>query len=556
MSSLPGWSMANEEQTFLEEILEGLSNGFQGLFGPVYEGPSHPPSTTDLLNGFLPVFLVAFVVTLLVVPVVRWIAIQFDIVDKPDGGRKIHRYPVAYLGGAGVFAGVVAGIVSFDPLVHFSNPLPDGFSISDYPPVSFAVVFGILAIFVTGLLDDIFHWDPRLKLAGQLVAAGALALSDFGTGAATGLLSPFFAWMPAVDLTPAAASVDGLREMAKQAWISDISLATIDGGRESLRVWGVEFDGMDPVEPAGVNLSWAWNPFYTLDGVYYWAGVVLIGVVVLGACNAANLLDGLDGLLSGTVGTMAVGFVAVAMLLAIADVSDHRAVTDAREVLFSESGDLAATTADFVVEGEAFAIEEAEASSGFSYQREVKGRYDPLAGSRIVIALALLGACLGFLPYNFNPAVIFLGDAGSLLMGFLCGVLILSLGSEGQTHYVVAGLIIFALPIMDTLLAILRRKLAGLPMSAPDKNHIHHMFLRAFGGNVKKAVTALYGLNAIFVLLGVGLAATVALGGARYLLAYGTAILIFGFVGAVAMKTALRNRWELQAREPQPDESS
>ena len=556
MRSLPGWSMANEEQTFIQEILEGLSNGFQGLFGPVYEGPSHPPSTTDLLNGFLPVFLVAFVVTLLVVPVVRWIAIQFDIVDKPDGGRKIHRYPVAYLGGAGVFAGVVAGIVSFDPLVHFSNPLPDGFSISDYPPVSFAVVFGILAIFVTGLLDDIFHWDPRLKLAGQLVAAGALALSDFGTGAATGLLSPFFAWMPAVDLTPAAASVDGLREMAKQAWISDISLDTIDGGRESLRVWGVEFDGMDPVEPAGVNLSWAWNPFYTLDGVYYWAGVVLIGVVVLGACNAANLLDGLDGLLSGTVGTMAVGFVAVAMLLAIADVSDHRAVTDAREVLFSESGDLAATTADFAVEGEAFAIEEAEASSGFSYQREVKGRYDPLAGSRIVIALALLGACLGFLPYNFNPAVIFLDDAGSLLMGFLSGVLILSLGSEGQTHYVVAGLIIFALPIMDTLLAILRRKLAGLPMSAPDKNHIHHMFLRAFGGNVKKAVTALYGLNAIFVLLGVGLAATVALGGARYLLAYGTAILIFGFVGAVAMKTALRNRWELQAREPHPDESS
>ena len=54
MSSLPGWSMANEEQTFLEEILAGLSNGFQGLFGPVYEGPSHPPSTTDLLNGFFP----------------------------------------------------------------------------------------------------------------------------------------------------------------------------------------------------------------------------------------------------------------------------------------------------------------------------------------------------------------------------------------------------------------------------------------------------------------------------------------------------------------------
>ena len=106
---------------------------------------------------------------------------------------------------------------------------------------------------------------------------------------------------------------------------------------------------------------------------------------------------------------------------------------------------------------------------------------DQLAGARLVIAFALLGACLGFLPYNFNPAVIFLGDAGSLLMGFVCGVLILSLGSEGQTHYVIAGLIVFALPIMDTLLAILRRKLSGLPMSAPDKNHIHHMALRSLG---------------------------------------------------------------------------
>ena len=171
---------------------------------------------------------------------------------------------------------------------------------------------------------------------------------------------------------------------------------------------------------------------------------------------------------------------------------------------------------------------------------------DPLAGTRLILALALLGACLGFLPYNFNPAVIFLGDAGSLMLGFLCAVLILSLGSEGQTHYVLAGLIIFALPIMDTVLAIVRRKLAGLPMSAPDKNHIHHMMLRGTSGNVKKAVFCLYALNTAFVAIGVGLAATVAIGGARYLLAYGVAILIFGFVGAVAIKTALRHRWSLQ----------
>ena len=121
-------------------------------------------------------------------------------------------------------------------------------------------------------------------------------------------------------------------------------------------------------------------------------------------------------------------------------------------------------------------------------------RPDRLAGSRLVLALALLGAVLGFLPFNFNPAVIFLGDAGSLLLGYVCAVLILSLGEEGQTHYVIAGLIIFALPIMDTVLAILRRKLAGVPMSVADRNHIHHILLRSFG-SVKKAVLVLYAIN-------------------------------------------------------------
>ncbi len=181
---------------------------------------------------------------------------------------------------------------------------------------------------------------------------------------------------------------------------------------------------------------------------------------------------------------------------------------------------------------------------------------DSLAGARLVIAFALLGACLGFLPYNFNPAVIFLGDAGSLLMGFLCGAIILSLGSEGQTHYVIAGLIIFALPILDTVLAIIRRKLAGLPMSAPDRNHIHHLTLRFFGG-VKRAVLTLYALDAVFVLIGVGLVATVASGVARYLLVYGVAIIFFGMVGTMAIKAALRQRWmaELQKEHSESAEN-
>lgn len=485
MNSLAAIQIGGQE----EGILDVLLSGWDGLFGLSYEqGPTDVPTATELLNGFLPILLISFVVTLVVVPLARWVAVQYGIVDDPDGIRKVHRYPIAYLGGAGVFAGVVAGIVAFDPLITFASG-EDGFTLADYSPVQFAVVFGIFAIFITGVLDDIFHWDPRLKLAGQFVAAAALALSDFGTGAATGLMSPFFS-----------------------GWIDSYTTevpSVIGGIGDNLSLWGV--DVVPPAETSQLALSR--NPLQTLEGLYYWGGVLLIGVVILGACNAANLIDGLDGLLTGTVGTMSIGFIAIAIILAI---KDAQSVIDSR------------TTVDA-----AFA----------------SGIYDPFAGSRIVIALALLGACLGFLPYNFNPAVIFLGDAGSLLMGFLCGVLILSLGSEGQTHYVIAGLIVFALPIMDTLLAILRRKLAGLPMSEADKNHIHHMFLRGFDGDVKKAVFALYALNAVFVTVGVGLAVTVAIGGARYLLAYGTAILMFGFVGAVALKTGLRQRWEMQAEE-------
>ena len=119
----------------------------------------------------------------------------------------------------------------------------------------------------------------------------------------------------------------------------------------------------------------------------------------------------------------------------------------------------------------------------------------------------------------------------------------------------IAGLIIFGLPIMDTLLAILRRKLTGTPLSQPDKNHIHHMALRSLG-SVKKAVLALYALDAAFVLMGVGLAATVAIGGARFLLVYGVAIVVFGMVGTMATKAALRQRWMKQLQEVHGDEAA
>ena len=91
-------------------------------------------------------------------------------------------------------------------------------------------------------------------------------------------------------------------------------------------------------------------------------------------------------------------------------------------------------------------------------------------------------------------------------------------------------------------------------MSVADRNLIHHILLRSFG-SVKKAVLVLYAINVVFVLLGVGLAAAVAFGSARYLLVYGVATIFFGIVGAAALKAGLRHRWMMQTMEARGRES-
>jgi UDP-GlcNAc:undecaprenyl-phosphate GlcNAc-1-phosphate transferase len=168
--------------------------------------------------------------------------------------------------------------------------------------------------------------------------------------------------------------------------------------------------------------------------------------------------------------------------------------------------------------------------------------------------VSLLGACLGFLVFNFNPASIFLGDAGSLLIGFMSVAIIMSFanlapfscpyvaraaidpaqsgpaqlpmsqipgqqaGYEGfSTVLVMSGLAMFGLPILDTTLAMVRRKRAGVPFSVPDANHLHHRVKRALGGSVRRAVLSLYAMELGLVVLGLGCGATLLLVGGRLL---------------------------------------
>ena len=136
-------------------------------------------SAIQLLNSYAPVFVTAFVVTLLLTPLVRRAAVAGGVVDLPDASRKTHRYPVAYLGGVAVFLGLIVALALSYLMI---DPMPAG-----YHQVPIAVVIGMVAITFTGLADDIWGWDPRLKIAGQFIAAAALALEDVGVRVASGM---------------------------------------------------------------------------------------------------------------------------------------------------------------------------------------------------------------------------------------------------------------------------------------------------------------------------------------------------------------------------------
>jgi UDP-GlcNAc:undecaprenyl-phosphate GlcNAc-1-phosphate transferase len=398
--------------------------------------PSFAVSILDVFNTYSVIFIAAFLVALLATPIARRLALAANIVDHPSEARKTHQHPTPYLGGVAVLLGLLVAVgVSY---VYEAGPA------GVYTPVPISIVIGMIAIALTGLADDAWGWDPRLKIAGQLIAAAALSIEEIGVRVAEGLLRPIAG--------------------AVAPWLGNDQLEIMF----SMPVLGeVSFD------------------------VVYWTGTALIAIFVLGGCNAANLIDGLDGLLSGVVGIVAVGLLSICLLMTIG--------------------------------------------------HDVPSADGALAGARFVLCFALLGAVLGFLPHNFNPASIFLGDCGSLLLGYMCVVIILMLGERGQTHLVFAGLIVFAVPIMDTTLAIIRRRVSRMPMSSADDQHIHHQLKRALGG-VKRAVFALYGIGLLFAVVGVSLAASVMLGGLRIRIIYVIAVVLFSFIGVIAFKAARRKQ--------------
>lgn len=119
----------------------------------------------------------------------------------------------------------------------------------------------------------------------------------------------------------------------------------------------------------------------------------------------------------------------------------------------------------------------------------------------LILITALAGAIVGFLPYNFNPAKTFIGDIGAQFLGFSLSIIsILGTAKTYTLLVLISPLIILALPICDTLFAIIRRIIKGKSIKAvfaPDTGHIHHKLMKK-GYTQKQAVLILYGISACF----------------------------------------------------------
>ncbi len=166
-----------------------------------------------------------------------------------------------------------------------------------------------------------------------------------------------------------------------------------------------------------------------------WVSLPLTILWIIGVINSVNLLDGLDGLASG------VAFVAAATTFAVAFVN-HNVIM-------------------------------------------------------MLFMAVLTGATLGFLFYNFNPATIFMGDSGSMFLGYVMAVTSVQTSTKGPTTVaMVVPILALGLPIMDTLLAMLRRFLRGQSMFSADKEHIHHRLV-ALGLSQRSAVLVLYSVSLV-----------------------------------------------------------
>lgn len=182
-----------------------------------------------------------------------------------------------------------------------------------------------------------------------------------------------------------------------------------------------------------IRIEWVNNPF----GGYYYLDLLSIPLTifwVISFTNVVNLIDGLDGLAAGVSAIASITVILVAVQMGYYHIA--------------------------------------------------------------VMTAALAGGIIGFIRYNFNPATIFMGDTGSMFIGYmLAAISVYGAVKTAATIALIVPAIALGLPIMDTAFAILRRYNNGRPIFQPDKGHLHHRLL-AMGMNQKQAVLLMYAITA------------------------------------------------------------
>ncbi|OFI50553.1 undecaprenyl-phosphate alpha-N-acetylglucosaminyl 1-phosphate transferase [Floricoccus tropicus] len=135
-----------------------------------------------------------------------------------------------------------------------------------------------------------------------------------------------------------------------------------------------------------------------------------------------------------------------------------------------------------------------------------------------ITIFVLCAAIIGFLPYNFFPAKIYLGDTGALYLGFMISVLSLQGLKNATAVAVLTPMLILGVPVTDTLVAIIRRKLNNQKVSVADKMHLHHRLL-SLGLSHRAAVLVIYGIALIFSLISIILNFSGRVGGTMLIIA-------------------------------------
>lgn len=386
--------------------------------------PNHSPNRQlmALFNDLLPyivLFLGTFLLVVILVPPLSKLAKTIGLVDKPDKRRKLHAREIPLIGGVVILLAVFISVLTLSALNYFgvfSIPVSqDNWLSSNHILRLIGLAIAAFVIVMVGVLDDRFGIRGRQKLMAQVIVALILV----GTGT---WIKSMKVWDTNFDFSNAfsVSANASIQEANKQ-------LDKIEASQtESIE--RQELDGLLGKEDKSTKIAKTKQLVTDLKRDVVVSNLIfnrlmafiVIGftiVWIVGAINSVNLIDGADGLAGTTTFIISLGLSIVAFY------NNH------------------------FIEG--------------------------------AIALSLSAAILGFLVFNLPPARIFLGDAGSMLIGMLLASLaVQSYSKESLVLMCLAPFALLFIPIFDSVTAFARRITTGRSIYSTDRGHLHHMLLR------------------------------------------------------------------------------